>query len=75
MARPRSTEFTVNVRVARHGGLGDIPALLDMLRYEGGQVLNWGHPESDVLSVRIRTERFVPDRWRSFGIVPTEVTR
>ena len=62
------------VRIATHGGLGDLPALLDMLRYEGARVAAWTHDrdsrDREILVVTIASEQYVPERWKSFGITP-----
>jgi hypothetical protein len=68
--------FRVFIAEGRHGSDGDLPALLDMLRYEGGVVEDWSRArdsrDRSGYSVRIRVPavRFTPDRWRSFGISP-----
>jgi hypothetical protein len=56
-------------------GQGDLPALLDMLRYEGGQVIAWDHASAPhhtgyEVQIRVPVHQYVPDRWRSFGIRP-----
>ncbi len=73
--QPRTTRFLVTIRTAQHGGDGDLPGFLDMLRYEGGQVVGWNRVGSDSFEVSIVVEalRHVPDRWKSFGIYPVEV--
>jgi hypothetical protein len=63
------------VRIAAPArGLGDVAALLDMLRYEGARVSAWGtdHDSRDreILVVTITSEQYVPERWASFGITP-----
>lgn len=75
MAKTRSVTFKVRVHVGKHGGLGDIPGLLDMLRYEGGQVVDWSYPtpEDTAVTVTIRVDDFYrhqPARWQSFSIRP-----
>jgi hypothetical protein len=56
------------------GEHGDIPALLDMLRYEAGTVVSWDRDtdarDRDGWTVTIETRHPAPDRWRSFGIRP-----
>ena len=72
MTRP-VTIYRVTIAIPERGGHGDLPALLDMLRYEGARVASWsaderrGHP---VFVVTIASEQYVPDRWASFGIYP-----
>jgi hypothetical protein len=55
-------------------GLGDVAALLDMLRYEGARVASWttdrDSRDREVLVVTITSEQYVPERWKSFGIYP-----
>lgn len=72
--KPNIYRYVARIRVPKYGGEGDIPALLDMLRYESATVDSWSIVRSEdqigVASfvVTIRSERPVPDRWESFGI-------
>ena len=66
-----SVEFTV-----REVG-GDLGAVLDMLRYDGAQVLGWSSgdvtPRGHRWTLRIRSDRpFTDDRWSSFGLRVTD---
>jgi len=73
MTRP-VTIYRVRIGAPSHGGLGDVAALLDMLRYEGARVASWttdrDRLDRERIVVTITSEQFVPDRWRSFGITP-----
>jgi len=73
MTRP-VTIYRVRIAAPVHGGLGDIAALLDMLRYEGARVSAWttdrDSRDREILVVTIASEQYVPDRWASFGITP-----
>lgn len=80
---PILTRYRVTVRAPQHGGGGDLPGLLDMLRYDGARVLAWEHASYEVAPGRfdigparyvitLESERFTPERWASFGIA-TEV--
>jgi hypothetical protein len=65
-------EWDAAIRGPRHGGDGDIPSLLDMLRYEACHVLDWSRNEAvKGWTVRLRGPRYTPDRWASFGIATT----
>lgn len=70
----KQVEYKVRIRSAQveHGG-GDVPALLDMLRYDYARVVSWGR-EGDAFVVTLTSERVTPDRWSSFDI-PIEVVR
>jgi len=74
MTRPTVTIYRVRIAAPAHGGLGDIPALLDMLRYEGARVSAWSHDrdsrDREIVVVTIASEQYVPERWKSFGIYP-----
>lgn len=64
-----TVEFTVTFRDR------DLPGVLDMLRYEGGTVVNWtrdpdGGRERYKVTLRVTRNRYVPDRWNSFGLYP-----
>ena len=55
----------------------DIPALLDMLRYEAATVRAWTYdkPQSapagaEGYTVNLTSDHYEPDRWASFGIYP-----
>ena len=73
MARKRFAEYKVNIRTQVRGD-GDLPGFLDMLRYEGGQVISWDRTDSGfTVSIRVEGPRFVPDRWKSFGIWPQDI--
>lgn len=65
-------------------GERDIPAVLDMLRYDFANVEGWDHGASeedhrtlhgglraDLYTVRLTAHRFTPERWHSFGLYPT----
>lgn len=82
---PILTRYRVTVRAPQHGGGGDIPGLLDMLRYDGARVLSWDHagePHTpghfDIGPARylitLESERFTPERWASFGISPEVIS-
>jgi hypothetical protein len=74
MPRVKTTRFIVVIREARHGS-GDIPALLDMLRYERGQVVSWGRSgDGYEVTIEVASNLFQPDRWASFMIFPTVVS-
>lgn len=67
------TVYKVTVRMT------DLGAFLDMMRYELCTVENWTvlpgeKPGLGAYVVTLRSERFTPDRWSSFGI-RTEVVR
>ncbi len=66
----KSTRYYVSVNVERGGHGGDMPALLDMLRYEGARVVDWDHASGGVFTVTILSEHYEPDRWASFGLHP-----
>ena len=73
MTRP-VTIYRVRIMAPAHG-MGDVAALLDMLRYEGARVSAWTTERADpgyreILVVTIASEQYVPDRWASFGIYP-----
>ena len=81
MTTARLTRFQVSIDVE-----SDVPALLDMLRYEGGRVVSWDHtgsrerrpgqrpaPLTFLVTIEVEALRYVPDRWHSFGISPKEV--
>jgi hypothetical protein len=59
----------------------DMAALFDMLRYEGGQVIDWTNVGQGVrgtvwrLTIRVEASRYTPDRWLSFGITPVVVSK
>lgn len=69
--RQRFVRYTVSIN-PDHGF--DMGGFFDMLRYEGSTVRNWNR-EAGAYSVELQVEahRYTPDRWRSFGIVPTNV--
>ena len=73
MTRP-VTIYRVTIAIPERGGHGDLPALLDMLRYEGARVSAWttdrDSRDREILVVTIASEQYVPDRWASFGITP-----
>jgi hypothetical protein len=73
MTRP-VTIYRVRIAAPAHGGLGDVAALLDMLRYEGARVADWFRDRDshnrEILVVTIASEQYVPERWASFGIYP-----
>jgi hypothetical protein len=72
MTRP-VTIYRVRIMAPAHG-MGDVAALLDMLRYEGARVSAWttdrDSRDREILVVTIASEQYVPDRWASFGITP-----
>jgi hypothetical protein len=73
--KPRLNRFAVTIRSVNHG-TGDMPGFLDMLRYEGGRVVEWTRIEDNdsyLVTIEVEALRHVPDRWRSFGIYPQEV--
>lgn len=73
MARTRFATYKVNINTDRRGD-GDLPGFLDMLRYEGAQVTGWDRTETGfTVGLRVEALRFVPDRWASFGLRPTDV--
>lgn len=74
MAKVRTLDF--KVRIHTNHPFGDLTGFLDMLRYEGGNVVDWTHSFEDTFTVTVRVEehRFKPERWRSFGIVPFDLT-
>lgn len=63
------TQYKVSVRVAdaTRGG-GDLPGLLDMMRYDGARVTSWEGPIADRFVVTLSSPRVTPDRWASFGL-------
>lgn len=69
-----ATRYSVRVVTGHHGTPGDLPGLLDMLRYESARITNWTHVTSDdgrqVYIVSVLSDFFTPDRWVSFGIRP-----
>ena len=71
MAKQRFTRFTVRIDADRTFDMG---GFLDMLRYEGSTVRGWNR-DGGAYSVDLLVDahRYTPDRWRSFGIVPTQV--
>lgn len=67
---PRTVRFRVEIRTAAHSD-GDLPGFLDMLRYEGGQVVAWDRTERGFkVTIEVEANRFVPDRWASFMLFP-----
>ena len=61
------TVYKVTVRMT------DLAAFLDMMRYEFCTVENWTvlpgeRPGLGAYVVTLRSERFTPGRWESFGI-------
>lgn len=68
MKTPRIVRFRV---VIDQTG-SDLPGFLDMLRYEGGQVVGWERTERGFFRVTIDVEanRYQPDRWASFMLFP-----
>lgn len=78
MPTPKVVRYQVNIDAGRARGDGDIPALLDMLRYEGGRVVDWDRIGATAADYRVVIEtpltQHQPERWRSFGIVPVEVS-
>lgn len=63
----KETRYKVTFRKAR-----DIEAVLDMLRYEGSQVIAWDREDEFRITITLRSvgTLFVPDRWVSFGLYP-----
>jgi hypothetical protein len=60
----------------------DLPGLLDMLRYDQAQVVDWDHFVPSPAEKRWTVETFTAtltgkaptvDRWRSFGLVPRDM--
>lgn len=79
MARTRYVEFTVKVTV-QGPGFVDLDALLDQLRYEGGQVQSWdrsndGRAAVYTLRLKVEETHYARRRWASFGIHPTDEHR
>lgn len=77
--KTRTVRFTVNIEEGHYSG-GDMPGFLDMLRYEGGQVIAWertdrvdGKGMSHLgyrVTIEVEATRFQPDRWASFMLFP-----
>jgi len=55
----------------------EVASLLDMLRYDAATVVSWDRAK-DLRDrhgwlVTLRSDRYTPDRWASFGLYPKEV--
>jgi len=56
----------------------DLPGVLDMLRYDAAIVLDWAREAKswrdgeERWTLTLRSDRFTPDRWQSFGLRPVE---
>jgi hypothetical protein len=66
--------FKVFIAAGVYGGDGDIPALFDMLRYDAATVVTWSRAKDardrDGWEMTLRSDRYTPERWHSFGIRP-----
>jgi len=70
---PPVYEYQVTIEVGAYATGGDLPALLDMLRYEQATVRSWTEKhDKDAgrtrFTVVIRSVRPTVERWASFGI-------
>lgn len=72
-SRVRMADFTVTIRT---DNANDMVGFLDMLRYEGGTVIEWNHFDTLDFTVVIRVPalRHQPERWKSFGIYPALIS-
>lgn len=52
-----------------HGSWGNRAGVLDMMRYDAAQVVDWNHE-----TITLVSEVFTRDRWASFGIYPTLIS-
>lgn len=76
--QPRRVRFIVDINQGAYG-TGDFPGLFDMLRYEGGRVIDWTKVEglskiSYSLVIECELRHHAPERWKSFGITPQGAT-
>ena len=70
--RQRFARYTITLPTGR--GFFDMAGFLDMLRYEGSTVRGWDRQgENFSVDLQVEANRYTPDRWRSFGLVPTNV--
>ena len=74
----RRVKYSVNIRTDGPGS-GDLPGFLDMLRYEGAQVVGWDRYTSPAgrsgftVTLSADANQYQPDRWASFLIYPKVV--
>lgn len=73
--KTKVVRFTVAINATSTHGHGDMPAFLDMLRYESGRVVSWGHGVEGrwAVTIEVEAQHYQPDRWASFGIYPKEI--
>lgn len=71
--------YRVEIYVGEHATHGDMPGFLDMLRYEGSRVTRWDRVDrkdgisGESYNVQLENTRPpVVERWRSFGVYPTD---
>lgn len=79
--------YRVTARLPEGSRPGDLPGLLDMLRYDRAVVEDWDLARSgeqqevtgatsgaSSVTLTLSGDRCTTDRWRSFGLVPVSAT-